>query len=192
MCTDETVLQSYPITCLRLARKKCYFGFGSSVAIVDPPGNKLERVLTNCGEKKKIIGNIAVRKLLWVSSKDSSIIRCLEPGSGHLKGSLNCMEVCQALVTIFGQRVTIKMFSCSVRTLLRVVASYQSWHYMFQACTVSMGNHGYLKNVNFSIQAKNFSLPGSGCIAEAQGLFGCMIRNLPKQQRSDRLVTSYT
>eukprot|EP00794_Sanderia_malayensis_P005393 gene5393-6066_t len=83
-----------PVTCIEVYRRKCYLGFGSSIAVVDMKDMKVDSVMTGCGEGSKNIRQLAIgANYMWIISKDSSTIRCLNIQSGHCFGSFDCYDV---------------------------------------------------------------------------------------------------
>ncbi len=93
-----------PITCIEIYRRKCYIGFGSSVAVIDMKQFKVDYFMVNCGEEGKNIRQIAIRHNLWVMSKDSSIVRCLNVQSGKYLGSFDCFEILKQRVQGISER----------------------------------------------------------------------------------------
>ena len=83
----------YPVTCLDSVRRKLYCGVGGCIAVIDPKRGHTSRILNNGGEPDKIIYKLSAGKVIWTSSKDSSVVRCLESLSGSLKGTFDCAKV---------------------------------------------------------------------------------------------------
>lgn len=86
-------IRRYPVTSLEFSRRKLYCGVGGYVAVIDPKRGHTERLVSVGGESNKIVNKLAIRKFIWVSSKDSSVIRCLDLLSCSLRGSFDCRKV---------------------------------------------------------------------------------------------------
>jgi len=83
----------YPVTCLGSVRRKLYCGVGGCIAVIDPKRGHTSRILSNGGEPDRIIYKLSAGKVIWTSSKDSSVVRCLDSLSGTLKGTFDCAKV---------------------------------------------------------------------------------------------------
>ena len=83
----------YSVTCLQTSRRKLYCGVGGYIAVIDPKRGHTERLISNGGEPDKLINQLSIWKFIWTSSKDSSIIRCIDPLTDNLKGTFDCAKV---------------------------------------------------------------------------------------------------
>ena len=83
----------YPVTCLESSRRKLYCGVGGCIAVIDPKRGHTVQLFSSGGEPNKIISKLSIWKFIWTSSKDSSVIRCLDPRTGNLRGTFDCSRV---------------------------------------------------------------------------------------------------
>ena len=90
VCDDQ---HRYPVTCIESFRRKLYCGVGGYIAVIDPKRGHTVKLFSNGGEPNRIINKLSIWKFIWTSSKDSSVIRCLDPASGSLRGTFDCARV---------------------------------------------------------------------------------------------------
>ncbi len=92
---DDLTWQKHPATCLAIVRRKCLIGCGSSIVVVDLTLGNVDSIMRDCVEEGRTISHIVTDKFIWVASRDSSEVRCLNLFTGYLAGSLCCAAILQ-------------------------------------------------------------------------------------------------